>query len=444
MFLLGLILVAALPAWGWQGVPTEHLFVAVQEGISRLEEAAARAEEALRAAWALWLPGGVETGLPRRNGAVPPEELDRLLKEAGLPERLQGPRFDVFLYADPEVLWRDDHRFGIAGTYLASTWGLAGLADVLRERARQAGEPADWGGWGIVLAHCPTGDCPALLAHEFTHALQDYVQLMIPTDRCPEELDREPRLVVEGMACWTEFALDRGGDFDLLVRGPVAVWLGLGGCLADVPAFLLYEIGATLFEYLSFRLSPPEMLALFSSPLRELLGLSEREFPDLFEGLYGGSWEEFLAGWRGWLRDTGPVPGAELVYEERRLGIGIRESFLWPVLAPGERDRIRDIRERIQEGVGTVEELLEADEILKGAWAEPTPELVAAVDARIPSLRDWARAISGPLASAEVSSLWLIKAASPDRPDRYLRAFIRAVNDYLVAPAPSPLGTAVP
>ena len=151
-----------------------------------------------------------------------------------------------------------------------------------------------------------------------------------------------------------------------------------------------------------------------------------------------------MAGWREWVLASQSPPEAELVYEEQRLWFGVRTSLLWPLLTEGEREEIRAIRRAIWRGEGTLEGLRRADAILKEAWAEPTPEVMAAIDPRIASLRDWARAISGPKASAEVSALWLIRNAEPDHPERYLRAFVEAVNSYLISPAPSPLDVTVP
>ena len=434
---LGLAAALGLAAGGWQGAPAEHLFVLLPDGVSDSAEVAARAEGILEEVWGLWLPQGVGTAIPEHFfSSLPP----------GLrPPAEEGPSFGVVMYDDPEGLWQETRRFGIAGTYLVPRYlGLEDLCERLDERFSQAGAPEDWSPLGMVLVHCPQGDCPALLAHELTHALQDYVSMTIPTGSCPVELDREPRLVIEGMARWTEFVLGYGGDFETLVRGPVAIWLTLGGWLDEVPEFLLYEIGASLFQYLSSVLSPPELLALFSSPVRELLGVPEGEFPALFRHLYGTEWEEFLAGWREWVLASPPPPEAELVYEERRLWFGVRTSLLWPLLTEGEREEIRAIRRAIWRGEGTLEGLRRADAILKEAWAEPTPKAMAAIEARIASLRDWARAISGPKASAEVSALWLIRNAEPDHPERYLRDFVEAVNSYLISPAPSPLDVTVP
>jgi len=436
---LSIVLAVTPLAFGWQGVLTEHLFVLLPDGMSDPAEVAARAEEILGEVWGLWLPDEVATAIPRHffnPWSLPPDLL---------PPAKEGPSFDVALYDDPEELWQETRRFGIEGTYVTPYYlGLEDPCQRLRERFLQAGAPDDWGAWGVILAYCPPGDCPALLSHELTHGLQDYVEMQIPTDFCPKELDREPRLVIEGMARWTEFALGYGGDFETLVRGPVAIWLKAGGTLDRVPEFLLYEIGASLFEYLSQSLSPPEMLALFSPPVRELLGLPGEEFPELFRELYGEGWEKFLSGWRAWIRATEATHQAELVYEEKRLGIGLRESFLWPLLTEEEREEIGDIRWAIREGRGTLEELLRADAILRGAWAEPTEELLSSLSIRTASLRDWVRAISGPKASAKVSALWLIWNAEPDHPERYVQAFVEAVNSFLVSPAPSPLDIPTP
>jgi len=108
------------------------------------------------------------------------------------------------------------------------------------------------------------------------------------------------------------------------------------------------------------------------------------------------------------------------------------------------REEIAAIRRAIREGRAGWEDLRRADALLWGAWAEPTEELISSLERRSASLRDWARVISGPEASARVSALWLIRTAEPDDPTRYLRAFVEAVNEHLVSPAPSPLELPVP
>ncbi|MCD5408565.1 hypothetical protein LR090_05010, partial [Candidatus Bipolaricaulota bacterium] len=390
------------------------------------------------------LPQGLATQVPQPfSGTVSPEAIARAREAAGIPATPTGPCYGVVLYDDPEELWQEGNWYGIGGLYTPAGFP-SDLWDRLGARAEAAGAPRDWQPWGYLLGYCSAGDCSVLLAHEFTHALQDHVRMALPTEFAPVELDREPRLVVEGMARWTEFALDYGGDFDLRVRGPVAIWLELGGTLEEVPEFFLYEIGASLFQYLSFTLSPREILGLFSQPQRELLGLPEAGFLDLFRYLYGAEWEEFLAGWREWVLEVPPPPGAELVYEERRLGIGLRTALLWPLLPEDKREEIAAIRRAIREGGASQEDLWRADAILRGAWAEPTEELISSLERRSASLQDWARAISGPEAAARVSALWLIRTAEPDQPKRYLVASIEAVNEYLVAPAPSPLENPVP
>ena len=54
--LLGLAVSLGLCAWGWQGVPTDRLFVLVPDGIPNPVEVAALAEGILQEVWALWLP----------------------------------------------------------------------------------------------------------------------------------------------------------------------------------------------------------------------------------------------------------------------------------------------------------------------------------------------------------------------------------------------------
>lgn len=168
----------------------------------------------------------------------------------------------------------------------------------------------------------------------------------------------------------------------------------IGGILDQIPEFLLHEIGASFIWALSFRLSPPQILALFSAPVREILGQKE-EFSALFSNLYGSDWEKFLADWRDWILSKLPPLGAELVYEEQRLGIDLRASFLWPLLSPEEREEIGRICRAIRRGKGDLGGA-SAGGILRAAWAEPSEEIIAALDARTLSSRDWAQLISGP------------------------------------------------
>lgn len=443
---LGLVACLALGAAAWQAVPTQHLVLLLPDAFPQTLSAAAHAEEVLQRVWGLWLPQGVATPpfRPPPYWTPSPEAIAGAREEAGLPPEPTGPSFGVILYQDPEELWRDTRKYGVGGLYLTARWDPRGLVRDLRERFHQAGVAQDWTAQGLVLAYCPEGDCAALLAHELTHALQDYTVVRIPTEFCPQELDREPRLIIEGMAVWTEFALDAKDDFQLLVQGPVALWLELGGTLSEVPLFLLYQIGASLFQFLSLRLSPPETLALFSPSVREVVGLPDQPFPQLFQSLYGESWEAFLRGWEVWVSAIPPPPGAELVYEERRLWIGGRLSFLWPLLEEGEREEILKIKEEIWRGEGALSDLQWADAVLRGVWAEPDEELISALEHRLPSLEDWSRAISGPAAAAKVAAVSLLRYTDPEHPERFLREFIDAVNTYLISPAPSPVGLAVP
>lgn len=421
----------------WQGIPTEHLFVIVPDGFENPTAVATTLEQLFAEVWAFWFPQG-SIPLPLFDLL---KDMPEALEALGIPgyQPVEAPQFNVVIYDDPEKLGEESRRFGLTGFYMAWCYDPREFCWELSHRFSEAGMPSDWRVLGAVIGCCPGGDCPALFSHEFTHAVQQYAQFAVP-----DTLLKEPRLLIEGMARWTEFALDQGGDFDLLVRGPVSIWLELGGTLEEVPEFLVYEIGASLFEYLSFTLSPPEILALFSSPVRELLGLPEEGFSELFGNLYGADWETFLAGWRDWIRAIEPSPQAELVYEAQRLGISFREAFLLPLLTEEEREEIDGARRAIMEGRGTDRELFRADAILREAWAEPSEQVLSAVELRMPSLKNWARAISGPEASARVITISLLKYTEPDHPDLYLRAFVDAVNGYLVSPVPSPRSLRVP
>lgn len=416
----------------WQFLETPHLYLLFPAGFQPQGEIARAVEGVYTAVCELWLPQGADTQIPTPQSV---SEVIRELKErAGLPVEETPPKPVVVLYSDLERLWSDTRKFSVNGLFLGP--GVYGEDEwfsttTIRAFTEHGLEPPLL---GCALACCLPMGWKGVLAHELVHVLQVKVYMNNP------DIGLDIDLFVEGMARWTEYALGYEGDFGLHVREPVAIWLSLGGELSQVPEFILYEVGATLIEQLSKRLSPPQVLSLFSPSMRILLGLPEEaDFTSLFQELYGASWGEFLVGWREWIECTRVTRAAELLYEGWRLGIDLRKAFLRPLLSEEEKEELRIIRRWLWEGKGTEQDLARADEILRLAWAEPTEEVLAALAMREPSLRDWARKTSGPKASAEVSALQLLRLTDPDHPERYVRAFVDAVNSYLIFPGPSPV-----
>ena len=433
--LLGLFIViwslSGLAGEAWQLIGTPHYCLLLPEGVQSGSEIAATVDEIYAAVRGLWLPGGPDTKIPRPSHTNISEELEQKIREeVGLTEP-QEPKIVIVLYADLERLWQDVQRYGVGGLFIPARWPPEDLEVPKHIRAMIAREKPAF--VGMALSCCLPEGWQGILAHELVHALQFEAYFEDP------KMGLDVRLFMEGMARWTEYALGYEQDFELHVREPVAIWLSRGGRLTEVPEFILYRVGASLVERMCSFLSPPEVIALFSPSLRVLLDLPEEtDFPGLFLALSGTTWEDFLAGWQRWIEETQVTPAAELLYEEWRLGIGLREAFLWPLLSEEERGELKAIRQAIWGGRATEADLERADILLRSAWAEPTEELLEALARRERSLKYRAREISGPEAEAKVLHLGLLRYTDSDHPERYVRAFVNAVNTYLVSPALAP------
>ena len=221
-----------------------------------------------------------------------------------------------------------------------------------------------------------------------------------------------------------------------LEREMAAIWASAVDEFAHVPLFVVYELGASLFDRLAARLEPPEILDLFSTetPRAEL---PTEEFLATFADLYGESWEEFVEGWISELRGTEVTPQGELLYEYRRRGITLRTSFLWPLLSPEELEELEALNEAFYAGEASLEDLSRAESILESAWREPDEELLDSLEWRQTSLKHWGRIISGPEAAARVTKLNIIRITAS--PAEYVREFLDLVNRYLVFQVPSPV-----
>ncbi len=379
-----------------------------------------RVQEVYAAVTGLWLPPGVSCA-----------ELAAQRRMDVSPELLPPPpeRALVILYGDFEKYWCDVDYFGVAGLFYHAVPDDV-LEDPLRELARQEPEARVF---GCIAACCLPIRWEATLAHELTHMIQDLAGFRVPG------IGLDPDLVVEGMARWTEHALGfRGPVGRELEREMAAIWVREVEDLSHVPVFVAYELGFTLVGALAGRLPPPAILGLFSRGPHAAGAPSREEFLAGFRGAYGEGWEAFLGEWLSGLRAVDISREGELLYEFRRRGVMLRASFLWPLLSPGEREELLRLKRAFYNGSATMEELEWAEGTLAGAWAEPTGEILAALERRQGSLARWVRLISGPAASAEVTGLNAVRLTAS--PGEYVRAFVELVNRYLIFQVPGPIG----
>ena len=370
----------------------------------------------------LWLPEGTSIAEIisswRENANVSPELLPQWKGEA---------RLIIVFYADPDALWRDTDYVGVAGLFYPQL-----PRNVLSEPLAAYDAYGNRGPvFGYVALCCLPGRWEAVLAHELVHLVQYAVVLRVPN------LGLDPNLIVEGMARWTEHALGYGEPVEeRLEREMAAIWASEADEFVHVPLFVVYELGASLFDRLAARLEPPEILDLFSTktPRAEL---PTEEFLAAFTEAYGRPWDEFVEGWISWLRGTEVTPQGELLYEYRRRGITLRTSFLWPLLSLEELEELEALNEAFYTGEASLEDLSRAESILESAWREPDEELLEDLEWRQRSLSHWIRIISGPDAGIEVSRLKVLRVTAS--PAEYVREFVDLVNRYLVFQVPSPV-----
>ncbi len=370
----------------------------------------------------LWLPEGASIAEIlsswRENANMSPELLPQWKGEA---------RLIIVFYADPNALWRDTDYVGVAGLFYPQL-----PRNVLSEPLAAYDAYGNRGPvFGCVALCCLPGRWEAVLAHELVHLIQYVAVLRVP------DLSLDPKLFIEGMARWTEHALGYSEPVEeRLEREMAAIWASAVDEFAHVPLFVVYELGASLFDRLAARLEPPEILDLFSTetPRAEL---PTEEFLATFADLYGESWEEFVEGWISELRGTEVTPQGELLYEYRRRGITLRTSFLWPLLSPEELEELEALNEAFYAGEASLEDLSRAESILESAWREPDEELLDSLEWRQTSLKHWGRIISGPEAAARVTKLNIIRITAS--PAEYVREFLDLVNRYLVFQVPSPV-----
>ena len=375
-----------------------------------------KVQEIYEAVIDLWLPPG--TSLAELSAQWRTNVSPELLPPA--PERVL-----VVLYDDFEEYWRDVHHFGVAGLFYYTVPDDA-LEDPLREFAQREPEAMTL---GCVAMCCLSTRWEATLAHELTHLIQSLVGFEVP------ELGLDPNVLVEGMARWTEHALGLREPVEReLEREMAAIWVREVDNLSTVPVFVVYELGATLVEALAERLPPPAILGLFSWGPD---AASREVFLATFREACGAEWDTFVEEWLMGLREVEISPQGELLYEFRRRGIMLRASFLWPLLSPEEREELLQLNTAFYTGSATAEDLERIEEILASAWAEPTEEVLSALEQRQSSLKHWARLISGPAAAAEVTRLNIVRLSAS--PEEYLRAFVDLVNRFLIFQVPSPL-----
>ncbi len=426
--LLGVVsFVLWVEAAQWGYIETNHLVVfSKDKGL--MATVAPRAEELFTEVMDYWLPFPAEVQTEPEVDIIAPGVVGKLRGKYGLSTSKPKDAV-VFLYTDPERFWDDTAHYGAEGITLSGLWPRGGLGQCLGEvLAKQRINPL----MGIVMCFCKGCDCPAILAHEFTHLVQ-FTVLSVPLDQWFPD-GKITSLLVEGMARWAEYELVYADPraFVLSVRKPVAYWLSVGGKLEHIPYGLRYEMGASIVDYLARKLSPGEIMALISPRLERELGLPVGDdFIEAFHAIYGEPWEDFVAAWRRHEGELGPTPSGENLYKLYLRNIWLRASFLWPFLSPQERERLS--ARAVQATVNTRDPDW-AEGILQGVWKPPTPEILKAIGRRLEPLRRAAREISGTEAELAVMRLSLEWATGTCDPEECIREYVKIVNRYLVSP----------
>ena len=351
------------------------------------------------------------------------------------------PLATVALYTEEESMHRDLDRFDASGltTFYSSFYDYG----FLRPKAFLDRLPEDAliHSRSLLFVCCyPDEDWEQVLAHELVHALQ-----RIQWDADSEALsDLHNRLLEEGTARHTEYALGYLDRFDLRTAGPVSIWLAEGGDLREAPGFLLYEIGASLVDALVRRRSPTVLWAVLSGPCRStiwdrLLGDSPR-FDVAFREVYGQSWEESLDAWSSDAASVVPAPGSEHVYRWLRDAYRLRASLLAPLLSAEEIGRIETLEEVVHLGTADALAFDEIDGILQGAHGDPTCEILEALHEREATLIHYARERAGAFNEiAEVLRLGILARRGEDTAMAYVRAFIDVVNAHVPVAVQQPI-----
>ncbi|MGB2984106.1 MAG: hypothetical protein WBC63_09675 [Candidatus Bipolaricaulia bacterium] len=179
-----------------------------------------------------------------------------------------------------------------------------------------------------------------IAAHELVHAMQ-HTEWDIDSTASSFPYRR---LLQEGTARQSEYALGYLDRYDLRTAGPVSLWLAEGGRLHEAPRFLCYEIRASLVDALLRRCSPDALWSILSGPCRSSLwnfAVDQWDgFDVAFEETLGQSWGAFLDVWSSEAGSVTPAPGSEHVYRWLQDAYGLRAILLAPLLGTETLDRI--------------------------------------------------------------------------------------------------------
>jgi len=348
---------------------------------------------------------------------------------------IDAPLATVALYTNMEMMRRDLNRFDVGGLAAINPFPNRFEGEDYTAFVRHLPEGTELRGTALLFVCDPpeNDDWQRVATHELVHALR-FRQWDINSHAM---LYPYYRLLVEGVARYSEYALEYLDRFDLHVDGPVTIWLAQGGQLSQVPEFLLYEIGASLVDALVRCATPDALWSVLSGPCRSaILNLCAKDhcvaFEAAFSGTYGQSWEAFLEAWARDAATLPSVPGSEDIYQWRRGAYSLRAELLAPLLDERNIERIDALATAVWLGSADAAEFAGIDAMLRGASGEPTSDVLEALLEREGTLISYARERAGAFSEvAEVLLLGIRARKGEAPPASYVRAFVDVVNQFI-------------
>ena len=311
----------------------------------------------------------------------------------------------------------------------------------------------------VCVSGYTAGRWESALAHEFTHLLQYTTGLM-----WRDEESVSVRLLFEGMATLTEFRLGLRERFVETILWPAAHWIQLGGQPADVPYYILYELGTALVhdvcdrfgEATFWRIFSPlgfgvdlgcyeldltdEEVAAVEAGFEEAVGgdveaYEDMPFADRFRLNTGEEWFSFLDHWIAEMNAVRVTEAGVAVFEWLRRSVSLRRALLRPVLDADTLDRLGELAELLSCGGGRLADVDEAERLLNTAPSDIDRDTVDELSWRVPTLTRAIRRIGGPTDLVYGLSNLLIHA--DDDPEAYVRAYVDIVNRHTTWPLPA-------
>jgi len=369
----------------------------------------------------------------------------------------------VFLYPSIDALQWDLRDYSVGGRFCGS---IAFDPEMMHTLGRVASHLPESGACSpdpllsIYVCGFPDEGWKSILVHEFVHLLQ--ITNLTDLDMLP----LDARLLLEGMAAYTEYALGYGDDFDVHVTEPVAYWIQHGGRFDAVPEYLLYPAGALLAAELCAVIEPASFWALFSpiaygcmldlfdydaadvavhasvdgalvSDASDWQILAALDFSARLERTTGVCWDEWLGRLAADLREHSVSPAGMATFEWKRRNVALRFRLLAPVLSEATYDEFLAISERVAAGIAHVTDVDRAEALLALPAVQFSADVVDELAWRIPSLENEVRDVSGEAAVQSVSLLSSLRQRNPDDPAAYIAAFAEIVNRDLVWAGPT-------